>query len=112
METVLPLIEGFLKLLASLLILGLSTERGTELLKVFWNGVTSSYPILSLHDKRSFIFAAVVAFAVTYFFNVDIVQYLSVLDGFDPELLKLVNALLLALVSNRAHDQLYTKSVG
>lgn len=107
MDTVISLLEGFLKLLIGLLVLGLSTERGTELLKVFWNSVTARYPILSLHDKRSFIFAGVIAFTLSYYFNVDLVQYIAVLDGFDPQLLELVNALLLTLVANKSHDKLF-----
>ncbi len=104
METILTLIEGFLKLLAALLVLGLSSERGTELLKVFWNSITAAFPVVSLQNKRSFLFAAVVAFFITYFFNIDITQYLKVLDGFDPNLIQLVNALLITLISNKAHD--------
>jgi len=94
------------KLLVALLALGLSTERGTQLLKTFWNLVVSKVAWLNLQDKRSFIFAAAIAFGVSYFFKVDITQYLSVLDGFDPELLKLVNALLLTFAANYAHDKL------
>jgi len=104
METILALIEGFLKLLAALLVLGLSSERGTELLKVFWNSITAAFPVVNLKNKRSFLFAAVVAFTISYLFKIDITQYLKVLDGFDPNLIQLVNALLITLVSNKAHD--------
>ncbi len=106
METITELIVGFLKLLAALLLLGLSSERGTELLKVFWNSITAAFPVVNLHNKRSFLFAAAVAFALSYAFGIDITQYLKVLDGFDPNLLQLVNALLITLVSNQAHDKL------
>jgi len=101
------LLEGFVKLLIALLVLGLSTERGTELLKVFWNSITARFPAVSLYDKRSFVFAAVIAFALSYYFGVDVVQYIAVLDGFDPQLIELVNALLLTLVSNKTHDKLF-----
>ena len=99
------------KLLVALLVLGLSTERGIELLKVFWNMVTAKWEWLSLRNRLTFIFAAVVAFFVVHFFGVDITQYISVLDGFDPELLKLVNALLLMLASNLAHEKLKAASL-
>ncbi len=95
-----------LKLLAALLALGLASEKGIDLLKTFWNMVTAKFPVLNLKDKRSFIFAAAVAFAVSYYFKVDITQYLSVLDGFDPELMKMVNALLLTFAANYMHDNL------
>lgn len=108
MDNILTLIEGFLKLLAALLVLGLSTERGTELLKVFWNSITAKFPKVSLYDKRSFILAAVFAFTISYLFKIDITQYLKVLDGFDPNLIQLVNALLITLVSNKAHDAITT----
>lgn len=104
MDSILSLLEGFLKLLAALLVIGLSSERGTELLKVFWNSITVAFPVISLQNKRSFLFAAVVAFFITYFFHIDITQYLKVLDGFDPNLIRLVNALLITLISNKAHD--------
>ena len=94
------------KLLAALLVLGLSTERGVELLKTFWNLLVSKFQWLSLKDKRSFIFAAAIAFCVSYFFKVDITQYLSVLDGFDADLLQLVNALLLTFAANFAHNKI------
>ena len=99
------------KLLVALLVLGLSTERGIELLKVFWNMVTAKWEWLSLRNRLMFIFAAAVAFFVVHFFGVDITQYISVLDGFDPELLKLVNALLLMLASNLAHEKLKAASL-
>lgn len=96
----------FLKLLAALLVLGLSTERGVELLKTFWNLLVSKFEWLNLQNKRTFIFAAAVAFTISYFFKVDITKYLSVLDGFDANLLQLVNALLLTFASNYVHDLL------
>lgn len=98
------------KLLVALLVLGLSTERGVELLKTFWNFITAKWEWLSLRNKVTFIFAAAVSFFVVHFFGVDITQYLSVLDGFDPELMKLVNALLLTLASNLAHDKIKAAS--
>lgn len=104
MESIIELLVGFMKLLAALLVLGLSSERGTELLKVFWNSITTAYPVVSLKNTRSFLLAAVVAFALTYLFGIDITQYLSVLDGYDPNLIQLVNALLITLISNKAHD--------
>lgn len=100
------IVYEFLKLIAALLVLGLSTERGVELLKVFWNFVTQKYAWLSLRNKGTFVFAAAAAFAVSYYFKVDITHYLSVLDGFDPQFLQLINALLLTLAANTAHDKL------
>lgn len=94
------------KLISALLVLGLSNERGVELLKTFWNFLTAKFEWLSLRNKATFVFAAAVSFAVVYFFGVDITKYLSVLDGFDPELLKIVNALLLTLASNYAHGKI------
>lgn len=98
------------KLFVALLVLGLSTERGVELLKTFWNLLVSKFQWLNLQDKRSFIFAAAIAFCVSYFFKVDLTQYLSVLDGFDANLLQLVNALLLTFAANYAHDKLPLKA--
>ena len=98
------------KLLVALLVLGLSTERGIELLKTFWNLLVSKVAWLNLKDKRAFIFAAAIAFGISYLFKVDITKYLSVLDGFDANLLQLVNALLLTFAANYAHDKLPVKS--
>ncbi len=100
------LVYEFLKLLVALLVLGLSTERGVELLKTFWNLLVSKFEWLNLQNKRTFIFAAAVAFGLSYFFKIDITQYLSVLKGFDANLLQLVNALLLTFASNLVHDAL------
>lgn len=96
----------FVKLIVALIVLGLSNRQGVELLKTFWNFLVSKASWLSLHNKATFVFAAAVAFAVVHFFGVDITQYLSVLDGYDPELMKIVSSLLLALASNFAHDKL------
>ena len=93
------------KLLVALIVLGLSNRQGVELLKTFWNFIVSKAPALSLRNKATFIFAAAVSFAIVQYFGVDITQYLSVLDGFDPELLQIVNALLIALASNFIHDK-------
>lgn len=96
----------FVKLLVALIVLGLSNRQGVELLKTFWNFLVSKAAWLSLHNKATFVFAAAVAFAVVQIFGVDLTQYLSVLDGYDPRLMEIVSALLLALASNFAHDKL------
>lgn len=101
------LLLGFLQLLGVLLLLGLATERGTQLVKEFLRGLSAWLPFLNLQGRRSFILAAVIAFFVAYFFGVDATQYLKLLDGFDPELVKLVNALLLMFVSNGVHDKFF-----
>lgn len=94
------------KLLVALLVLGLSNRQGVELLKTFWNFLVSKWSWLSLRNKATFVFAAAVAFVAVQYFGVDITQYLSVLDGFDPKLLEIVNALLIALASNYLHDKI------
>jgi len=99
---------GLVQLAAVLLLLGLATERGTQLVKEFLRGLSVWFPWLNLADRRSFILAAVIAFFVTYFFSVDMTQYLKLLDGFDPALVEMVNALLLMFVSNSVHDKFFS----
>jgi len=106
-----PLVLGFLQLLATLLLLGLATERGTQLIKEALRALAGLVPWLNFADRRSFFLAALVAGFVTYFFGVDTTQYLQLLDGYDPELVKMVNALLLMFVSNGVHDKFF-KSAG
>lgn len=88
----------------------MATERGTQLVKEFLRGLSRWIPVLNFQDRRSFILAAAVAFFVSYFFGVDVSQYLTLLDGFDPELIKLVNALLLMFTSNAVHDKFFQVS--
>lgn len=107
MENVTPLLLGFLQLLATLLLLGLATERGTQLIKEFLRALAGWFPWLNFADRRSFFLAAVVAFFVTFFFGVDMTQYLQLLDGYDPELVKMVNALLLMFTANGVHNKFF-----
>lgn len=107
MENITPLVFGFLQLLAALLVLGLATERGTQLVKEFLRAIGEKVPFLNFADRRSFFLAAVIAFFVTFFFKVDPTQYLQLLDGYDPELVKIVNSLLLMFVSNGLHDKFF-----
>lgn len=101
------ILENLLKTVLLLLVLGLGTERGTQLVKEFLRVVGSKIAWLNFSDKRSFLLAAVVAFFVTYFFGVDVTQYLQILDGFDPNLVQLVNSLLLMFFSNTIHDKFF-----
>lgn len=101
------ILENLLKTVLVLLVLGLGTERGTQLIKEFLRLVAAKVPWLNFADRRSFLLAAVVAFFVTYFFGVDVTQYLQLLDGFDADLVKLVNSLLLMFFSNAIHDKFF-----
>lgn len=112
MEQLFDLLIELGKVLLALLAIGAASRQGTELIKNFWNMLVVKFPFLSLHDKRSFILAAAVAFAIAYGFGVDITQFMSILDGFDPELLKLVNYLLLTLISNQVHNALPKPEAG
>lgn len=107
METVLSIIDQLLKTVLILIVLGLGTERGTQVIKEFLRGLSAKVPWLNFSDRRSFLLAAVVAFFVTYFFGVDVTQYLQLLEGFDSELVKMVNALLLMFFSNSIHDKYF-----
>lgn len=107
MEVVFEILKGLLLLVLALILLGLGTERGTQLVKEFMRMFSKWVPWLNLVDKRSFILAAAVSFFITYFFDVDLSQYLNLLDGFDPELVKMVTALLTMLFSNAIHDKYF-----
>lgn len=63
--------------------------------------------LLNFADRRSFFLAALVAFAMSFVFGVDPTQYLQLLDGYDPELVKTVNALLLMFMGNLTHDKFF-----
>lgn len=110
MESILSILESLLKLLVVLLVLGLGTERGTQLVKEFLRLFSGKIAWLNFSGRRSFLLAAAIAFFVSYFLKVDVTQYLQLLDGFDPELVKLVNALLVMFFSNTVHDKFF-KSV-
>lgn len=103
------LLENIVKTALILLVLGLGTERGTQIVKELLNQIAGkvNWKWLSFSDKKSFLLAAVIAFFVTYIFGVDLTGFLEVLDGFDPELVKLVNSLLLMFVSNGIHDKFF-----
>lgn len=105
METVWTILSRLGVTLVVLLALGLGTERGTQVIKEFLRELAKRVPWLDFRDRRSFLLAAVVSFFVTYFFGVDATEYLELLDGFDPELVRMVNALLLLFFSNQIHDR-------
>jgi hypothetical protein len=99
-------VVNFVWFVLVVIFLGLTTERGAELVKQLLRWVAEKYPKLYIAGRQSFILAAAVAFFITYYFGVDMTAILSAFEGFDPELVKLVNALLLTLVSNKLHDGL------
>ncbi|MBK8467747.1 MAG: hypothetical protein IPL32_18185 [Chloracidobacterium sp.] len=96
--------KALFEMLIAVFVIGLGSERGTQLVKTFWNLLADKFaPVFSLRDQKAFVLAAVVAFFVTFYFGVDMTQFLNLFDGFDPELLKMVNALLLLFASNKIH---------
>jgi len=100
---ILELLTGFVQLVFALLLLGLATERGTQLVKEFIKLIGSKVSWLNLNSQRSFLLSAVVAFVVAYYFNIDFTKYLPLLDGFDADLMQMINALLLMFASNKLH---------
>lgn len=106
-ESFSQILKALFELAVALFAIGVGSERGTQLIKVFWNLFAEKLaPWLNLKDQRAFILAAVVAFCITYFFNVNLTQFLQLFDGFDPDLLKNVNALLLFFVSTKIHNKI------
>jgi len=97
------LLLGLAQLLVALLLLGLGTERGTQLVKEFIRLIGTKVTWLNLNSQRSFLLSAVVAFVVAYYFNIDFTKYLPLLDGFDADLMQMINALLLMFASNKLH---------
>lgn len=108
-DQILIIVLDVLKVIVALIVLGLGTERGTQIVKELLRIIAVKVPWLDFKDKRSFLLAAAVAFTVTYFFGVDLTQWLPILDGFDQGLVDLVTALLTTLFSNKIHD-LYFKA--
>ena len=107
MEIVFGVLKALFVLVAHLVVLGFGTERGVQLVKVFLNLLSKQAPWLawlSFSDSKSFILAAAVSFFVTYYFGLDLSQYLSIFAGFSPELVALVSALLNMLFANKIHD--------
>lgn len=105
MENVFEILKGLFLLLVALVVLGVGSERGTQIVKLFLREVAAKVPWLDFRDGRAFLLAAAVAFAITYIFGVDLTQYLPLLDGFDPKLVELVTALLTLFFSNVIHNQ-------
>lgn len=112
MDVVLELLKDLGMLALALLVLGVSTERGAQLVKEFLRLFSEKVPWLNLTDRRSFILAAVVSFCVTYFFGVDLSQWLPLLDGFDPALAEMVTALLTMFFANTIHDKYFRSAFG
>lgn len=103
-ESISQIVKALFELVIALFAIGLGSERGTQLIKVFWNLLADKLaPVVMLKDQRAFILAGVVAFFITFYFNVDLTQFLELFDGFDPELLKTLNALLVFFVSTKVH---------
>jgi phosphatidylglycerophosphatase A len=97
--------KSLFELVIALFVIGVGSERGTQLIKVFWNLIADKVaPKFNLHDKRAFILAAVVSFFIAFYFGADMTQFLNLFNGFDPELLKTINAMLVFFVSTKIHD--------
>lgn len=94
------------KALLALLALGAATTQGTEVIKTLWNGLVAKIPALSLFDKRTFVLAAVVAFLLTQWLGGGALDIFASLPGFDAGLYKVVETLLVALLSNQLHNSL------
>jgi hypothetical protein len=110
MEMIVEVLKALVMLFLHLALLGLGTERGTQLVKVFLRLVSKQAPWLawlSFSDSKSFILAAVVSFFVTYYFGVNLTPYLTLFAGFSPELVTLVTALLSTLFSNVIHTKYF-----
>lgn len=108
MDQVLEVLKGLCLLVVALIGLGIGTSGGTQLVKVFLRELSAKLPWLDLSGSRAFILAAAMAFFVTYYFHVDLSQYLQLLDGFDADLVQLLTAILTMIVSNKFHDNYLT----
>lgn len=104
-QVLLDILKGLGELVIALLVFAIGTERGTELVKVFIRFIGSKVAWLDFRNARSFAVAAVVAVLVTFFLGFDVTQYLTWLDGYDPVVVDLVNALLLVFASGKIHDK-------
>lgn len=106
-DSIVQVAQALFKLVVALFVIGIGSERGTQLVKTFWNLLADKLaPAFNLREKRAFVLAAVVAFFITFFFGVDMTQFLHLFDGFDPELLKTVNAMLLLFASTKIHEKI------
>lgn len=105
MEVLVEILKSLGQLIIALLVFAIGTERGTELVKVFIRFVGEKVPALDFSNARSFTIAAIVAGAATLFFGLDVTQYLTWLDGYDPIVVDLVNTLLITFVSGKLHDK-------
>ena len=104
-DVIVGLVVGLGQLLLALLVLGASSERGTQLIKEFLRVFGKAVPVLNFADRRSFFLAALVAFGLVYLFGIDLTSWLKLLDGYDESLVNLVNALLVLFASNVTHDK-------
>ncbi len=104
-DSIVQVAKALFELVIALFVIGVGSERGTQLIKVFWNLIADKVaPAFNLRDKRAFILAAVVSFFIAFYFGADMTQFLHLFDGFDPELLKTINAMLVFFVSTKIHD--------
>ena len=81
----------------------MAMQSYSQLVKEFIRLIGTKVTWLNLNSQRSFLLSAVVAFVVAYYFNIDFTKYLPLLDGFDADLMQMINALLLMFASNKLH---------
>ena len=113
MEGIFSFLEVFGEFLVAVLVLGAGTERGTQLVKEFFNWLFGIVKLgLKIDGRASLLLSAFLAMGVAYFFKVDVLGGFEQMRKLDPELLPVLNALLFWLVSNKTHDKYFAVKKG
>ena len=111
MESIFVLLKELAVFVVTLLVLGGSTERGSQLVKVFFNWLLGVFKAkFKIQDSVSWLLAAFMALAAVYFFGVDATSQFEIIASLPPEAQQLVNAMLVLIASNKVHDNFFKKA--
>ena len=91
-----------------ILVVALSSERGTQFLKTImrWISVKLKVPEIAPHGIGSWILALAVAGLITYGFNLDVLSNFELFSDIDPDLVRAMNMILVWVMAEIEHKKM------
>ena len=94
--------------LVFVVIIGFSTERGTQVLKMILRWISAKLNIVALAPSGvgSWILALVISGLVTYGFDINVLSEFEMFNELDPELINIMNMILVWVMAEIEHKKM------